>query len=323
MADAHDFLVLDSAGAPLTGAAGGMSAIARDVTGATRTAPSITEPTPGTYRVTPTDADETAGTVVVVDTGVGNSPRRVAIACFKADNSNQFFAVAVENPDSTAWTGAAPTVGSYASSSGARTPPTLVAVEAAYVFVAVPTAADVTADTAIRIDGPAGSAQPYWYGSTIPTVVSSSSPWDAPSPGPLKDAAFDVATFLDTKTAGGVLLTKGTNLFIGQMRSTDRTPAPAVFCLGTGGPQNEPYFGADRSALFRPTVQVVVRGPAGDDQTGALIAREVLAWLNQRLVTGYVSWFTRDSAPAYLGPDSSNHGQWAINVECVYRASLG
>ena len=171
MADARDFLVLDSTGAPLTGAAGSMSAIARDVTGATRTPPSITEPTPGTYRVTPSDADETAGTVVLVDTGAGNLPRRVAIACFRSDNSNQFWAFVVENPDGTVWTGAAPTVGSYASSAGARTPPTLGAVAGAYLFVAVPTAGDVTADAAIRIDGPAGSAQPYWYGSTKPIAA--------------------------------------------------------------------------------------------------------------------------------------------------------
>jgi hypothetical protein len=138
----------------------------------------------------------------------------------------------------------------------------------------------------------------------------------------LKDAAFDVVQFLNGKTAGGMVLTKAVNLFIGQMRAGARTPAPAVFCLGTGGPPSEPYLGGNRSALYRPTVQVMVRGPAGDDATGASIARDVLEWLNQQVVTGYVSWFTRDSAPAFLGTDSDQHGQWAINVECVYRASL-
>ena len=321
MADARDFVVTDSNGAPLTGAAGSMSAIARSVTGATRTPPAITEPTPGTYRITPSDADEAAGTVVLVDTGAGNLPRRVAIACFEADNSNQFWAFVVENPDGTAWAGAAPTVGSYASSAGARASPTLLAVAGAYLFVVVPSAGDVIADTAIRVDGPAGSSQPYWVGSTRPVVVTGS-PWDPPSPGLIKDAAYDVVQLLNAKTVGGVVLTKGVNLFIGQMRSGARMPAPAVFCLGTGGPPSEPYLGGNRSALYRPTVQVMVRGPSGDDQSGALIAREVFAWLNQQAVTGYVSWFTRDSAPAFLGADSDQHGQWSINIECVYRASL-
>jgi hypothetical protein len=183
MADARDFYV-ELNGAPLLGGAAGMSALARDVTGATRTAPAIVELGSGVYRVVPTDADETAGTVVLVDTGAGNEPRRVVVECFKPDNSNQFWAVCVENADATVWTGTAPTVGSYRSNAGARTAPTLVAVEAAYLFVAVPTAGDVTADTAIRIDGPASSAQPYWTDSTLPLVSGIAPPPTlSPSPG--------------------------------------------------------------------------------------------------------------------------------------------
>lgn len=182
MADARDFLVVDSSGVPLTGAAGSMTAIARDIAGATRTAPTIVELALGEYRVVPTDADETAGTVVLVDTGAGNSPRHVVIECFKPDRSNQFWGLCVENPDLSLWAGAAPTVGAYRSGAGARTAPTLVAGAGAYLFVAVPTAADVTADTAIRIDGPTGSAQPYWYDDTKP-VVSSGAPVVMTSPG--------------------------------------------------------------------------------------------------------------------------------------------
>ena len=64
-------------------------------------------------------------------------------------------------------------------------------------------------------------------------------------------------------------------------------------------------------------VQVMVRGPAGDDQAGELISREVLAWLNMQVVAGYVTWQARDSSPAYLGADKDQHGQWAINIECL------
>lgn len=188
MADARTFYVEDSTGAPLTGGAAGMSAIARDVTGAVRTAPTVTELGEGLYQVLPTDADETAGTVVLVDTGAGNEPRRVAIECHLPDNSNQFWALVVEDTVGAVWTGAAPTVGSYRDAAGAsRTPPTLVAVAGAYLFVAVPTAADVTADTAIRIDGPAGSAQPYWSDGTAP-IVEGGATDVAPSPGLGPDA---------------------------------------------------------------------------------------------------------------------------------------
>jgi Bacteriophage minor capsid protein len=140
---------------------------------------------------------------------------------------------------------------------------------------------------------------------------------------PLNNAASDVATFLNGKTVGSVVLTLATNLFIGQMRSGERTPSPAVFCLATGGAAPQPYLGSGRTGFYRPTVQVMVRGPAGDDQVGEAMARDLAALLNQQVVSGYVSWFTRDSAPAFLGTDTDQHGQWVLNVECDYVTSLG
>lgn len=138
----------------------------------------------------------------------------------------------------------------------------------------------------------------------------------------LKDAAADVATFLSGQTVGGVALALSTNLYVGQMRALERTPAPAVFVLGTGGASPSHYLGGHRTSLFRPSVQVMVRGPAGSDTTGAAIAAAVYALLHQHVPTGYVSWNARDSAPVYLGPDPRQHGQWVINLECVYRVSL-
>lgn len=138
----------------------------------------------------------------------------------------------------------------------------------------------------------------------------------------IKDAAADVAAFLDGEVAGSLTLDLGANLFIGQMRALERAAAPAVFVLGTGGPSPSHYIGGHRTSLFRPTVQVMVRGPAGDDTTGAAIAAAVYTLLHQQVPTGYVSWDARDSAPVYLGPDPRQHGQWVINLECAYRASL-
>ncbi|MBL8909872.1 MAG: hypothetical protein JNM17_04120 [Archangium sp.] len=159
--------VFDPSGVLITSVPGGASVIARSKTGAVRTAPPLTySGIPGVCNVTPTDDDEASGTVVVVDFGAGYEPRRVTFAVYQPSNLNQFWAFSVENPDSTTWSGAAPTVGGYRSAAGARVAPSLVAVESTWLFVAVPTEADIAADTHIRVDGPAGSAVDYWSGST-------------------------------------------------------------------------------------------------------------------------------------------------------------
>lgn len=209
MADTHAFLVLDSSGAPVTGLAAALSAatIARDVLGNTRTAPSVVELANGLYAVTPTLADEDAGTVVSIDCGVGNQPRRVSIACFRADRTNQFVAWHVENPDGTVWTGTAPTTGSYRDSSGARSPKTPRPVEAAWLFVLVPDSGDIAADTHFRIDGPAGSAQPYWYGSTVPVVSPDATDPVVTNVSPASGSVInpDTALAFDVTDAGGNL----------------------------------------------------------------------------------------------------------------------
>lgn len=316
MADARSVTVKDATGAPMTSGAPSVQAFDA-VAGTPRVAPPIEHlaSVPGVWRVTPTDADEEAGTVVLADFGTGSLPRFVAFAVFEPDNSNQFWAVPITAADGEPWSGAAPTWGGYTG----PTPPTLTAIAGAAtaLYVARPSASDIATGAEGRIDGPSGSAQPDWSISTEP-----SSPWVSPSPGPLRDAAADVAAFLDGKSAGSVQLVLATNLFIGPMRSGDRTTSPAVACLGTGGPGPESYLGGRRTSLYRPTVQVLVRGPAGDDQAGEALARGVLGHLHQAAPAGYVTWLARDSAPAYLGPDTDQHGLWSINVECLYRAAL-
>lgn len=316
MADKVSFKLVDDSDAPLTGAAP-MFVQYRDLLGNARTPPVIVELGGGQYGFSPTDADELARVAFVIDAGASADPRYLSGAIHTP--ALPFIAFHLEDGAGALWAGGNPTVGSWRDFAGnPRTPPSVLTPGGtSYLFALVPSTADLAVDVAYRIDSPAGAEPPDYSGSL------EAQPWSAPSTGPLKDAAYDVVQFLNSKTAGGVVLTKGANLFIGQMRSGERTPAPAVFCLGTGGPAPEAYIGGDRSALYRPTVQVLVRGPAGDDETGGNVAREVLAWLNQRVVSGYVSWFTRDSAPAFLGTDSGQHGQWSINVECVYRATLG
>lgn len=179
MADARSIVVLDSAGAPLT--AGAPSFVDyRDRAGSARTPPSTpTHLGGGVWVFTPTDADETTGTVALIDFGAGAEPRRVTVPIHLADGSNQFWAAHVEDETGALWTGAAPTVGLYDDSAGTpRTPPSLAAVSGAYLFALTPTSTDVAVGIEGRLDGPAGSSQPYWGFSSVPLVASG-------APGPL------------------------------------------------------------------------------------------------------------------------------------------
>ncbi len=138
----------------------------------------------------------------------------------------------------------------------------------------------------------------------------------------LKNPASDLVDFLTTKSAGGVTLTKGTNLFASRMLSVDSAPDQAVFCLNTGGPSPTPYLGGGRESWYRPTVQVMFRGPTGDPATGEGIARGVFERLHHASVTGYTAVLRREAQPAFLGEDGDQRGQWVINVECQYKAAL-
>jgi hypothetical protein len=175
MADARSIIVVDASGAPLTSGTPSVQAFDR-TTGASRTAPTIAHvaAVPGTWRFTVTDADETTGTVVLVDFGATNLPRFASWECFKGDNSNQFWSFPVVGADGSAWSGAAPTFGGY---TGGVTPTlTAMAGAATALYVAAPSAGDVTAAAEGRVDGPAGSSQPYWNVSTKPLVESSVTP---------------------------------------------------------------------------------------------------------------------------------------------------
>lgn len=139
----------------------------------------------------------------------------------------------------------------------------------------------------------------------------------------MRNPAEDVVDYLNAKVAGSITLTKGTNLFIGPMRSQDETPSPSAFALNTGGPSPLPYLGSGRQAYVRPTVQVLVRGPAGDFAAGEAIARAVLEHLHQQTLTGYTACFARDSHPAWLGQDADQHDLWSLNFELQYAITLG
>lgn len=320
MADARSLTVRDSSGAPVT--TGVTLAVYVDTTGAARTPPAITHVGAGKWMFTPSDADETVGTVALVDCGAGNLPARASFAVHKSDNSNQFWCFQFEDGAGALWAGAAPSSLQYIDPTGAaRTPPSLVAVAGAYLYSLTPTGADVTAGIEGRLDAPAGAVPPYWEFSSEPTSVAS--PWEAPSPGPIKNPAYDVVQFLTTKTVGGVVLLSASNLFIGRMPDTDKTPSPCVAVLNTGGAEPQSMLSGERQSVFAPSVQVLVRSSTDDFAAGEALARGVIEWCHQRVITGYLSWYARDSQPVLLGPDGDQRVLWAINFEAEYVAALG
>ena len=88
----RSFLVRSGAGAPVTGAAGSFTAIARTRAGLVPARPPIVELGVGLYEIQPTPADEAEGVIVLVDVGAGRLVRRFCFAVYRPDAVNQFFA---------------------------------------------------------------------------------------------------------------------------------------------------------------------------------------------------------------------------------------
>jgi hypothetical protein len=315
MADKLSFALFDGAGAPLTGVVCSFVKYV-DRSGAARTPPAIVDIGGGEYGFAPSDDDEAVGTCFLIDCTAAADKRRVSGAIHTP--AAPFVCWHLEDAAGALWTGAAPTVGVWRDFAGApRTPPAVVSVGAlGYLFAVTPSTADLSVDVAFRFDSPANAFHEFFTGSL------ERQPWAAPSPGPVKNPASDIVSFLNGKVADATTLTEAVNLFVGPERSFPRTPALALFFLNTGGPGPMPYLQGRRTALCRPTVQVLVRIGAEELETGEKVARAVFAWLHQYVLTGYLSLYARDSAPVYLGETGDQLHRWAMNFECPYRAQL-
>lgn len=173
MANARSVTVVDSSGALAPGLTPVVSAWTKD---GTALSVAWSEKGNGEYQIEPTDADEAVGCLVVMEFGAGYLPVRRTWAVFKADNTNQFWAVDVQDTDGTKWTGAAPTVADYKWSDGTdklSEAPATVAVppSSKWLFCWTPSAADITGDASIRVAGPAGSLQPFWTDDVLPITT--------------------------------------------------------------------------------------------------------------------------------------------------------
>ena len=183
MSGSKSFELYDVAGVLAAGATPSWLTFA-DIAGNNRSAPGVVNLGNGAYITTPTDTDEAVGCVGVLDCGAGFFPRYIDVAVYKPDNSNQFFSFHVEDGTGALWTGATPTVGKYIDKSGlTRTAPTVVSITT-YLFVAIPTAADIAAVCEIRFDVATGSPPQDFSGCTeainVPYISLSHSPGLAP-----------------------------------------------------------------------------------------------------------------------------------------------
>jgi len=136
----------------------------------------------------------------------------------------------------------------------------------------------------------------------------------------LKNLASDLASALDGQTVGGVVLTSGTNLFY-----TWRPPQMqglTVQVFNDDARRPEPYLSPTAAAMFYARAQILVRSPPGEDgfTQGETLARGLIAFLQQRSVSGYVSITSQNSAPLYAtGPDeASQRHVFSCNVEASY-----
>lgn len=321
MADTRSLEVTDSLGAPVTS---GVTAVAFDCAGGSR-AVTLTHIGLGTWVFTPSDADETLGVVVLVDAGVGNfgpnGGRRTVFAVHLADNSNQFWAVVVENPDGTLWAGATPTVTPYTDSTGAgRTAPTPGAVAGAYLWHVTPSAGDIAVGVEGRINGPAGSSIQFWHLSSLPIVGPIAALSDNPARAVASYLAAGSPLALETPPGGSQALSfeAGGNLTAGPMRAAEGLVEEChVSCLNGGGPLT-PYMGTGDS-LHESSVTVRVRSRIDSYSQGEALARACLRRCHLAPLAGYVSCLARDAEPVYQGLDENGHHAFVFTLDVTIK----
>lgn len=140
-------------GVPLVGATPSFADYATRA-GVSRSPPAIVDLGSGQYGFTPSEGDLSVGVAYLVDNGLGSNPRRVSGAASYA--SAPFVVWHLESDDGSLWSGAAPTISSYRSSAGARTPASVMSVRT-YLFALTPTTDDVLVGVTFVATSPAGA----------------------------------------------------------------------------------------------------------------------------------------------------------------------
>lgn len=136
----------------------------------------------------------------------------------------------------------------------------------------------------------------------------------------LKNPASDFASALTTQSVGGVTLTSGANLFF---RYLHPTPLDlSVYLLNNGGEAPEAYLSTTDQAVFHAQVQALIYGAPGEDgfDQAETLARGVLGFMQQNVLSGYISVFALSSQPLHIiEPDTQRH-IFSIDFEARYGA---
>lgn len=169
MASLIAWAVYDNLGAPAVGLTiGGLTGMRFidycDRAGSARAQPAIVELGGGMYGFIPDDTDESTGTCYIVANGENVSPLRVTGGVMLP--TTPFSVWSLETDAGDLWTGAAPTIGSYVSSEGARPAPGVVAAKT-YLFSVTPTTADLAIGVTMRADSAAGANPAFWQETLV------------------------------------------------------------------------------------------------------------------------------------------------------------
>lgn len=132
-----------------------------------------------------------------------------------------------------------------------------------------------------------------------------------------------IATLLlDQSVAPDIALQFGINLFVGPIRAMSlqastapKMPGRAVFVLTSGG--QAPVTDHDGNVERTSAVQIWVRGPRSDFESGQLMARQVWDAVHNKRPDNFMVVECNESEPHYIGSPEDHH-TWMVAVRVQY-----
>lgn len=122
---------------------------------------------------------------------------------------------------------------------------------------------------------------------------------------------------VDALAAGGIGLTKGTNLFAGPLRSaSENFPQKVVTCMLNGGPSPLNYCdGTAANQLRYPVVQILIRSDPHGYEAGRNLVEQVYETLHDTPPAGYIGARFLSSGPGYIGSEDNGNHVWSLNLQ--------
>lgn len=131
----------------------------------------------------------------------------------------------------------------------------------------------------------------------------------------LRDSELELANHLVAQAGLGVTLTKGSNLWLGEVPAA--AADLAVLVRETDGDATMAYIGG--AELVEVSVQVVIRGNINARPAAQALARRCFEALHHAELAGYIM-IDGEQTPASMGADGNGRPQYAFNLRCMYQA---